>query len=121
MLLCCDAWMNVHLIKHQVFEACRSLALHTGPPAFSQLSWRERQWLEWRSLGLFLRSVEALHIGACLILWELAAMNMIWRNDWYGRDAAWPALLALVWLMPWIAAARRHFLMRALGKHWSTN
>ena len=94
------------------------LLRHTGLPGYAQLPWRTRCYLNLRSLRNFVCSWQGLRYGYCLLIWFLAGRILAWQLDLYGSAAAYPALAAAVWALPWAAAARRRGVAELLAGRW---
>ena len=101
-----------------IWRAVAAAVTRADPPGYRQLPWFERTRLNVRSLTAFARSVECLHMLAAKAVWSLLAHICVYRLDLPGSVLVQLHLLALVWLLPWAATARRRHLERLLGARW---
>jgi hypothetical protein len=100
-------------------RALRDLLRHDLLPGYRMLPWATRCSLDLRSFWLFLRSREALRLGLYVLIWLLATQILVWRLDLYGPAAAIPVSLAILWVWPWLAHARRRIIAELLQHRWA--
>jgi hypothetical protein len=100
--------------------AARDVLQPESVPGYSSLAWHERCSYNSRALLLFGCSAEFVRLLAWLLVWELGAHYLVWSRDLRGIAAAIPIVLALGWLLPWLARARRRELAQLLGPYWDT-
>jgi hypothetical protein len=99
-------------------RAFRDLLRHDLLPGYRMLPWATRCSLDLRSFWLFLHSCEALRLGLYMLIWLLAAQTLVWQLDLYGPPAAMPVSLAMLWVWPWLAHARRRIIAELLQQRW---
>jgi hypothetical protein len=99
-------------------RAVVDLIRHNSLPGYNQLPWWTRRYIDARSLGAFVCSRQCARLALWLTAWLLASYLLVWRLDLQGPAAAAPPLLALLWLLPWVAHARRREVARLLRYRW---
>jgi hypothetical protein len=99
-------------------RALCDLLRHDLLPGYRMLPWTTRCSLDLRSFCLFLHSCEALRLGLYMLIWLLAAQTLVWQLDLYGPPAAMPVSLAMLWVWPWLAHARRRIIAELLQQRW---
>jgi hypothetical protein len=105
-------------LVHKLAEICADIWHHGNLPGYRQCPWHTRCLLNLRSLVCTVLSIEFLRLNLYLILWLLAGFHLVWHFDLHGTAATFPLLSASVWLLPWVAAARRRRVHALLGGRW---
>lgn len=91
---------------------------HRALPGYRVLGPADRLRIDLLAAGRVLRSRVALRMLVALSIWLLFAYPLVWRLDWHGVAAHAPFPAALLWWLPWLAAARRRELRALLGPAW---
>jgi len=91
---------------------------HANVPGYALLPWADRCIVNIRALGVFVCSREFPRLLLWLSAWLLASYLLVWTLDLRGPRAAMLPLLGLLWVLPWIAAARRRAIARLLRYRW---
>lgn len=101
-----------------VLEGAGAVFGHANLPGYSLLRWYDRCILNIRALWAFVCSQEFPRLLLWLSAWLLASHLLGWSFDLRGPRAAVLPLLGLLWVLPWIAAARRRAIARLLCYRW---
>jgi len=91
---------------------------HSDLPGYSQLPWPTRCRVNTQALRAFIGSRRFVRLSLWLIAWLLGSYLLVWTCDLQGPAAATPPLLALLWVLPWCAHARRSEVARLLHNRW---
>ena len=91
---------------------------HSDLPGYQQLPWTTRCRINARALCTFIGSRQFVRLSLWLIVWLLASYLLVWHHDLYGPLAATLPLLALLWVLPYCAHARRNNIARLLQHRW---
>ena len=91
---------------------------HGELPGYQLLPWHTRTRLNLHALALFICSTECLRLVLYFTVWQLAAYTLVWQLDWRQAAAIMPQSLAGLWVLPWLADARRRYIDRLLGGRW---
>jgi hypothetical protein len=91
---------------------------HHDVPGYCQLPWLTRCRVNVQALLALLCSRRFVRVMLWLAAWLLGSYVLVWTHDLGGPAAAIPPLLALVWVLPWMARARRAEIARLLGYRW---
>jgi len=91
---------------------------HRDVPGYCQLPWLTRCRVNVQALLALLCSRPFVRVVLWLAAWLLGSYVLVWTHDLGGPAAAIPPLLALVWVLPWMARARRAEIARLLGYRW---
>jgi hypothetical protein len=100
-------------------QAVLDLVEYRGLPGYAASGGWTRLCLDMQALGTFVCSVACARLLLWLIVWQLASYLLVWTFDLYGPAAAAPSLLALLWVLPWVAHARHREITRLLRQHGS--
>jgi hypothetical protein len=109
------------LFRQMTTVLLRGLTLvfcHHELPGYAQLPWTTRCLINVRALLAFIGSRSCARLTLWLIAWLLASYLLVWHFDLQGPAAATPPLLALLWVLPCCAQARRREVARLLGDRW---
>ena len=87
-------------------------------PGYTQLPWTTRCRINVQALLAFTGSRQFVRLSLWLTAWLLGSYLLIWHYDLQGPAAATPPMLALLWVLPWFAHARRSAVARLLGHRW---
>jgi hypothetical protein len=110
--------LSAHRFLTQFAALWRDVMLPAELPGYRMLPVLTRWRLNCRTLWCFLRSAESLFMALCMIAWLLGSSILIWNFDLSGPVAALLPSLAVLWLLPWVASARRRWMRVLLGDHW---
>jgi hypothetical protein len=91
---------------------------HGDLPGYQQLPWITRCRINWRALCAFIGSHRFIQLSLWLTVWLLSSYLLIWHYDLHGPLAAALPLLALLWVLPYCAHARRNAIARLLNHRW---
>jgi hypothetical protein len=91
---------------------------HGDLPGYQQLPWTTRCRINSLALYAFMGSRQFVRLSLWLIVWLLISYLLIWHYDLRGPLAATLPLLALLWVLPYCAQARRNAIARLLNYRW---
>jgi len=91
---------------------------HCDLPGYQQLPWTTRCRINSLALCAFMGSRQFVRLSLWLIVWLLISYLLIWHYDLHGPLAATLPLLALLWVLPCCAHARRNAIARLLNHRW---
>jgi len=91
---------------------------HAELPGYMQLPWTTRCYINARALCGYIASRQFGRLSLWLTAWLLGTYLLIWQYDLYGPIAAMPPLLALLWVLPCFAHARRKAIAELLQQRW---
>jgi hypothetical protein len=99
-------------------NAWRSVFRSADLPGYRMLPVATRIRLDLAALWLFLWTGECFCLVASLVSWLLVGYTVVWGYGLYGPAAALLPSLSLLWVLPWVAHARRRALQNLLGDRW---
>jgi len=91
---------------------------HSDLPGYMQLPWTTRCHINGRALWAFIGSRQFVRLSLWLTVWLLGSYLLIWHFDLHGPPAAMLPLLALLWVLPYFAHARRNAIAHLLQHRW---
>jgi hypothetical protein len=91
---------------------------HADLPGYMQLPLTTRCYIDARALWAFIGSRQFVRLGLWLTVWLLGSYLLIWHYDLHGPIAAALPSLALLWVLPCFAHARRNAIARLLEHRW---
>lgn len=91
---------------------------HGDLPGYQQLPWITRWHINARALLAFIGSRQFVRLSLWLTVWLLGSYLLIWHYDLSGPLAAMLPSLALLWVLPCFAHARRKAVARLLQHRW---